>query len=458
MTLALLLFKFQFCILYIIVHILIMSKSSVNNLTKIMSQALSFKKPKNKAKKVVISVKKKNPKPPVKKPTRSRRKNFVVARPGQGLSEYAHCRLMPFNQLGTSHGIPDGSDTRRLVVDHRLVTTFTFGSSGIFNIAITPTLPNSIWVNTGSSVDTTWALNGQTYPNNNGIPAVFVPLCQPEWSGQLATNNNSTWDLNLASTLYSSSQFRIVTVGWSITYTGATTSNAGSLVISTQKLAFQPPAVFGGTTFSVYSSQSGTNTNYTANEVQFEAIHAVPTFGVANSSSKVLSLMSGAHGVLKHSTNDFKYRELSGLQSYLSYKLAPTYSMLMNTVPAPSSGTFAEGNSGLCLGIDPDWDSTVIQVAGGIPGQSFLLDTLYCIEYVPAPGSSVYALSQAGPKENLPDIARTNRMAQRIPVAEVGGANAAGSLTSNLAETILETVVPAPIARFAGNFSRRLMS
>jgi hypothetical protein len=346
---------------------------------------------------------------------------------------YSMCRLMPFTHSGSGNSaIPDLTETRRLLIDHRMVNNFTFGSSGTFNIAISPTIPNSVWVNTGSVADITYKINGQTFPNNAGLPNVYVPICQPEWTQLLINRIAVAGDYNTVQTLYGSSKFRIATVGWSLTYTGNVTENSGVIQVTNQRLTTTsdlPDTV----TFSVYSSQSGTNTNYTADQIIIGVIDLAPAFGNSlNQGSRMFALSSGANGILKHSGSNFQYCELSNLEKYITPANGPIISMLMQTIPTPPN----VGASGICLGLDADWDTTLINIQGGAVGSTFMLDTIYCIEYIPSPSSSTYALSAQGPKENLTIIKKTAEVAANMPIADKGPANADGSVNDVLSKVL----------------------
>lgn len=328
---------------------------------------------------------------------------------------YMHCRLNPLSNTQPSTGIPDGIETRRLVVDHRMINNFTFGDSGLINIAITPTIPNSIWCNTGSNADTTWRINGSLYTTNGGAPGIFVPICQPEWRTLGIIRNATLGNYNDVQSLYQSSQFRLVSVGWAITYTGSAMNNGGSIIINSMKLGnMAPTANFG--TLSVYSSQSGTNTNYTQGQVFGTEISAYPTFRSANQGTVTVSLAAGAHGILKHSSASYTYKPILNNETYLTAPGQNGVSMLMNVSPTPAQ----VGISGVFCGADGDWDATLLSVQG-TTGQTFMLDTIYCVEYVPTPLSDVFALSQPGPKPRLTSIAKANSIARDLPIAEPGG-------------------------------------
>ena len=59
--------------------------------------------------------------------------------------DYIMCRIAPFIANGGHSALPDGSMTRKLMLDHRMQIPFEVGSTGALNIAVTPNLPCPIW-------------------------------------------------------------------------------------------------------------------------------------------------------------------------------------------------------------------------------------------------------------------------------------------------------------------------
>ena len=92
---------------------------------------------------------------------------------------YAMCRLMPFKSQGKALGIPDGTDLKRILMDHRMQNTFTVGSSGSVNIAITPALPSSIWFQT-ERTDTDFKVNSMNFPYHTGNSNMMFAVMQPD--------------------------------------------------------------------------------------------------------------------------------------------------------------------------------------------------------------------------------------------------------------------------------------
>lgn len=360
-----------------------------------------------------------NNKPKAKR--RSRTYKPIVLRPSKAnpqpgiKSAYMECRLSPFTAKGSNSMIPDGSEMRRLMVDHRMLHTFTFGSSGMFNIAVTPCIPCPIWTNTGTNVDVAWTIDGSTFPDNSGVPDVYVPRCLPEWYDLPITRNNLAGDFNEVGTLYDSTRFRIVSVGWAVTYVGSAMNNGGSIIITSTQ--YEPStAQTNNFVMQVYSSRSGTNTNYNNEQLFFREMATDLRFNVLNQESVTTSLSAGAHGILKHIGSDYAYQPISANEQYLCVGQRQGVSVLMNEFATPAT----LGTAGCVLGYDSNWSTTLLTVFGQ-PGQSFILDTIYCIEYIPVPGSSTYSIARQGPPHNPAILSKTENLAKKMPIAESGG-------------------------------------
>lgn len=327
---------------------------------------------------------------------------------------YAMCRLMPFGSHGPSSGIPDGSETRRLLVDHRMMTSITFGSTGTMNIAITPALPSSVWVSPAAP-DTTWKLNGTTMSSWPGIPSSYLPIVQPEWRNQTITYRATTNRINTVATLYNSSKYRIVSVGWALSFTGNITNNAGSVLVTSQKIALQTASQNSGI-FTI-ANADGSSSAIDPAQVLQRGLQNFVSFGAGyNQETKMYTLAMGANGILKHSTADFKYVDLASDATYVSIPGLDQNSILIGYTNNPTT----VGSSALVLGMDDDWHSTLLEIKGATTGASIMLDTIYCIEYVPAPSSDVYALAQPAPMANPATITATAAAARDLPLAKPG--------------------------------------
>nr|WEU70892.1 MAG: hypothetical protein 2 [Hangzhou hepe-like virus 1] len=348
-----------------------------------------------------------------------RNNNRRIAKAGLAKNPYAMCRLMPFHSGGRNLGIPDGTDVRRILMDHRMQNTFVIGSSGTMNIAITPALPSSVWFNS-QVFDTTFSVNGQTFPYHTGNQVLMFPLMQPEWREGTVRLYNTEGRFDDADPIYNSTKSRIVTVGWSILYTGTSLNNSGIIRVNKQQIGvgdLQPNMA----SFSVWNSQSGTDKNWNPGQVQIRVLDQTCSFYASNTSdTRTFPLKSGCHGVLKHSSDEYEWCNITPNLCFLALPSNENVSAL------PHLNIGGEGQMAhwpQVSSFDNGWSSTLLTISGATPGSSFVLDTIYCVEYTPSISSQTYPLAKQGPPKNDNLVQRVDKAATAQPVANVGSAN-----------------------------------
>lgn len=368
---------------------------------------------------------------PSKKKNSKKRRS--VANPG--VHPFTMCRIKPFAAMGKSDGIVDASEIRRILVDHRQNTTFTFGTSGVFHIAITPSVPTCVWANVGGTGDTAAVINGALYTQNTTQADAYVPINLNQWNAQAIANNNSSGNYNDLTPLYSASKFRIVSVGWSITFISAAINATGLINATPVQMSFTEPgpAVTG---YTVLCYANSTNVNYSSNQNYISFLEQMPQFGFMNQFSRVFPLAGGCHGILHHQGDEYEYQKLHAFQ-IIPMAAQPLggeneqQSLLMYRSGVPT--TVGAGGFGIS-GFDQKWDSTLLTITGGTQGQSFVLDLLYCIEYAPGMNDPTYPLAKASPKEQRTVLQRTRQLADQQPVAEAGGVSTAAQILHTTAQ------------------------
>lgn len=349
-----------------------------------------------------------------KQPTRKQTRGVRTA--------YSMCRLYPFRSMGASTGIPDGSTNKRLLVDHRMQVSITAGDTGTACLAVLPCLPSPVWV---LANDPTLLINGAAIANNTGpLATCLLPVCLPEWTALPVNHFATAGNFDNAVSLYGSSKFRLVTAGWDLQYLGTTLNDSGQITVNSTAVTVNEigpnPA-----TFSVYSSNSGTNTNYSAGQILIAEFNGP----VMNSNtwskslgaeSRIMPLRKGAHGLLRHANADYSYQAMLSNLQFLTNPTVEGISLLLQSSGGVTPAT--AGVSGQVNGFDNNWESTIIRVSGMQTGQSFVLDLVFCVEYVPSPTGGVFSLAKPGPPENLSEIHKADRVAKSMPVAEPGSA------------------------------------
>lgn len=362
-----------------------------------------------------------------KKTTNTRRNNQQrrktserpVARRGVMNNPYAMCRLMPFRSQGKSLGIPDGSDLKRILIDHRMQNTFTIGSSGGVNIAITPALPSSIWFQTPSA-DTDFKCNSMQFPQRTGTDSLMFTVMQPEWRYLPVNLRDTAGVFDDAPALYGATKSRIVTIGWSILYTGTSLNNSGLIRVNRAQLStntLQP----NSDTFNVLNSQATNSKGWNHDQVQIRKLEVSPMFYSANTfDTKTFPLKAGCNGVLKHSADEYEWSAISNDLAFISAPGWEKYSFLTHN-DISSEQTLVHWPH--VASYDNGWSSTLITISGATAGSTFVLDTLYCVEYAPSISADVYAIAKAGPAKNESMISKVSNIAEKQPIATAGDAD-----------------------------------
>ena len=362
-----------------------------------------------------------------KKTTNTRRNNQrrrktserPVARRGVMNNPYAMCRLMPFRSQGKSLGIPDGSDLKRILIDHRMQNTFTIGSSGGVNIAITPALPSSIWFQTPSA-DPDFKCNSMHFPEHTGTDNFMFTVMQPEWRYLPVELHDAAGLFDNAPALYGATKSRIVTIGWSILYTGTSLNNSGLIRVNRAQLSsntLQP----NSDTLKVWNSQGPSSKTWNHDQVQVRKLEVQPSFYSANTfDTKTFPLKAGCNGVLKHSADEYEWVAISNDLAFIS---APSWERESFLIHNDISSEQTLVHWPHVASYDNGWSSTLITISGATAGSTFVLDTLYCVEYAPSISADVYAIAKAGPAKNESMVSKVSSIAAKQPIATAGDAD-----------------------------------
>lgn len=361
---------------------------------------------------------------PQKQPVTPRPRKPRRNKPNKTVDPYVVCRLNPFASKG-SNGIPDGSQVRKLVVDHRQTLTLTFGSSGSIGIMFTPALPSCAWVR---SYDATTQINGVATSSNSG-GAFLIPIPVPEWAPNVITYNNVAGQFDDVVPLYAAARARIVSAAWQLMYAGTTLTNSGMVRVNTGAFTVDPPTPNIGN-FTVNTWTGAAATTYATQQVFVRPvstlINDLSFAGSGNNAETTLNRLSkGCHGIMRHTGKDYEFKEILPNATYLSRQFSELQSMLLNQSASPTT----VGGSAVVQFFDNDWDTTFISITGGTAGQSVAFDYVFCVEYNPSPTSSIYSLAKTG---------RINNNALRTAEVEAGKMpnSQPGAFPSALASTV----------------------
>jgi len=344
---------------------------------------------------------------------------------------FYQCRLSPFTSHGMSH-IPDASESRKVMVDHRLMNTFTFGASGMIELLICPTIPSSVWCRDPSP--------GTSFAQLNGVPIVtyrktYVPINLTEWDNQVITYNNTAQDYDEVDLLYQASQMRFASIGWSITPISAAINTSGMIKITPVNFNFSEPVPAIGKV-DVASWNDSSNTEYNNNQVMLTFHTDTDVFSKGlNKDTRMFPFATGANGILKHNGDEYAFRTVhhqmvlpvtDGRPGSITEQISlATLDYRYQLPPTIETGA-------AILSWDNDWNATLINITGGTPGTSFVLDNIYCIEYVPNPNGNVYALAQPSPPSKPIVLKAARDTANEQPIAKPGGLSTIVSAVSTI--------------------------
>jgi hypothetical protein len=348
-------------------------------------------------------------------PTRINRASTRVKR--AEILPYLDCRFNPLGMKGgDSPGIVDGSQTRRIVVDHRFIIPFTAGTSQGFNIAITPCLPSCVWFNT-LAADTASIVNGITMTAHTGVNPgnqFYGTVSLPEYSGIFPVFTTTPGDYAFVNPYLGSGKARIVTIGGRIIFTGSTMNNNGFIIINNDSM--NTMNMIPNTNAGSLIGDQGTDTTLTPNTVQFLPTDYAPNFNIVNQGGDGFSgrLSEGAHFLAKHS--DEKYTFKAMFQNPVALVASNNYNEEAGFLLTKNGGAGNLDTYSMLQFVDNDWDVISIQVNGMAQGQSFNLDLVYCVEYAPATSSAVTHLAKV-PAAQPSTMSAANLVAPMVPVA-----------------------------------------
>lgn len=319
---------------------------------------------------------------------------------------YVDCRLNPWSGM-KSTGIPDDSDLPRVVIDHRFLTSFTFGNTGNFNILAMPLFPTPLLANVASASDTTFQINGihPTYGAGSGL-VYYAAGILPEWANLPVTSYNTTGRIDLCPPYLSAAKARLVTMGVRLIFTGSTMADSGFIKINREQFSAGASSE-NPTAFNVVCFDAST-TAYSANQVRTMPINLNPDFTKTLPSSYTGKLKDGSYSVLRHNSPKYDWVDVADNVNYLCRDDDANNAYIVPMVP---QGTTIYKQLCPTQFLDDSWSGLSIQITGGTSGQSFNVELICCIEYSPKTSSSVSQLAGQPPVNNravtvASDIAR----------------------------------------------------
>jgi len=337
-------------------------------------------------------------------------KGFGMIRLSNANNDYLQCRLDPFNAK-PSAGIPDGNSLPKIVIDHRIATTVTVGTSGNFSVVIVPCLPHMQLFKAATSI-TGYTLSSGVTPSTlslYGTPGFWTSMQTPrEFAAYQAYTGSGLQEVFGP---YSASAFRIVTLATRVSYTGVPTAASGTYTVysdSARKEDGRRPAALPVDVNSGVSMSSG--------DSYITSLDLNPPQGMLSAGTLVQRTDIPLMVINKH-VGDYNFVDVPGSKTFLvdtTLTATPTWvSTIASAAPPLTAGV---------LGYDSSWQPAVIQIDGAATGATFRFETIICVEYVPGVQSDAYRLAK--PSANAPQaIAETETQVAKTPVARNDATN-----------------------------------
>jgi len=334
---------------------------------------------------------------------------------------YAQCRLNPFSNHGSFTGIPDGANSRRLIVDHKAYTDFQV-TSGTWTLRITPFLASGACISfssgtTFSATDSQTTASGTWGTSSNQ----WLPICgYPEFS---STNRSPA---SSSEGPYSQVKCRLVGQAWRLIYTGPVTSAQGLLTVRSFPISI-------GTNFSsvpFVSQQLNTNTG-TSPAGSFNSGTALTggvlcDFPSPNARYPADAMLFRAdenpHGILKSNLDIFPWTDYCQQPIMIFSSSSYTTSNIAgSTSGAQVSPIHTVGTDTAAFGVNAIADNfTCTEIASGNAvgaNVTFRIEVKACWEYIVQPTSPIATLTKQPPVKNQKVLDLVAQKEKTLPVA-----------------------------------------
>lgn len=340
-----------------------------------------------------------------------RQKPLTIAHAGVG--KYLHCRLDPWNS--SSGMIPDGSATRRIMVDHRSYADVLAKDGGSFYFRTFPSLP---FFGLMKTVNAGVFLNGSEIANItpdrdfNWVPT----LCPAEYYAVSTNVNTFRVDSGYQTDTnnpFQASRFRIVTQAVRITYTGPASSASGLITARSAPLSVRGYGVTLPNTVNYTNWLSNVTGNYQTGSGRSVIITWDSTRGTATVDDFSCRPEMGISAIVKH----------NGDYDWMDYSAAP-----MAVVPSESAETVICTNGtgpssqnafqfGGVAGIDAAWDSVEFEFNNLNQNAAFRIESVLCVEYEIKPTSAFARMASKPPPEQRLAIRAVDSTLAAAPIA-----------------------------------------
>jgi len=316
----------------------------------------------------------------------------------------------------------------RVVVDHRLISTFTAGSSSGFWIAVMPWLPHPVLMSPLARSDTTFLVNG-AHPAINSTAAAepsiwYVPLTLTEWAEANVERDATAYKVDKVSVPYNSKSFRFVTIGAKVSYVGSTMENSGTLLVNDGSFDMTRPEL-NNYALNVFDGTNVVKT-WDPNQVYTSSLNFEPNFDARSNSAYTGPARFGAFSLLVNQATDHPWQPL---YEQLTFPMTiPRADTVTIACPGQSILTSTTVKTYPCIqGFDTNFAPKLINISGLKPGSTIQLELVYCVEYAIDSASSIVSLAKK-PVPKPAQVQQVDALLQQQPPNQ--------SLAGKIVETI----------------------
>jgi len=343
------------------------------------------------------------------------------------LPPYVHCRIDPFGSDGTS-SIPDGANTSFITSDTRMFDNISLTQpslTGTYSFAIQtlPTLPASALI-TGTSgaltvngvaiTDATFqtTLNG---PNSTYYQAPLSVL--PPYLGTAsATGNYLPGSAN--NDPYNSNTARLVAAGYRLIYTGPTLTCQGIITVTPSDVGIADgPDTFAATNPLGIRDTAGTIVAIAQSTPQL-VLDSGNNPKAMTRDTVTLRPEQGLTFIPRHKGSNYKVQPTTDLAKAILANAGAIGGTGGNNMFGRNNLAAASTYNGGVIWYDNDWTGCKICVQDVNFDATFRWETIWCMEYNPAPGGVLSTLTKEATKSAPSEIIQAEKILAQMPIAQ----------------------------------------
>lgn len=352
---------------------------------------------------------------------------------------WLHCRLDPFTSPGST-GKPDGRADRFIVVDHVVQDVISTDATctGFTIITLPGFLPFTAVLTAQNSGAGRVTVNGLALSASGSLSSALAPIgVVTEWASSPAAQQQWTPSNVAKNDPYDSMSARVISVKRRLRYTGTLTQNSGWVSVTPNKVATAKqfalvntttvPAPAGGLAVQTFdrtlaatgalpvgttvlladfsaTSTSNSSIAYTKDTVNYRVETGVEI--VSKQMGEIHQFFPMPDAAMALVCN------VSGIQGAAGVTYSP-WNVDMNAAGAFPMGVWLN---------DDTWVGELINVNGLTQATSFVLETAYCVEYIPSSTSLMAPMTRRAQPARLGAITAAQNAVNRLPVAIPGNA------------------------------------